>query len=111
MGRFADVWAYRPGLALGAESEYLLEGFEEEPLKIVLRSAGKRALTVLDDAGKPLVGARAEIRSIHFPTTHTNMANEFLPDELAAAGGQRREKRARPSFPGSPTAISSSRGG
>ena len=39
---------------------------------------------MLDAGGRPLVGARTEIRSIHFPSTHTNMANESLPDELAA---------------------------
>ena len=34
LGRFADVWAYRPGLALGAESTYLLEGSEPEPFAL-----------------------------------------------------------------------------
>ena len=99
LGRFADIWAYRPGLALGAESEYLLEGFESEPLQIVLRPAGKRAVTVLDAGGKPLVGARTEIRSIHFPSAHTNMANEFLPDELAARLAVMTGKDGKAEFP------------
>ena len=56
-------------------------------------------MTVLDAMSKPLAGSKVEIRSIHFPSSRTNMANEFLPDELAARLAVTTEKEGKPSFP------------
>ena len=61
-----------------------------------------------DDAGKPLPGAKVEIRSIHFPSARTNMASEFLPDELSLHLAVTTGTNGKADFRGSAIAISSS---
>jgi hypothetical protein len=51
------------------------------PLTFVLRPAAGRTVTVRGDDGKPIAGARVELRAIH--TTTSIMALHQLPDDLA----------------------------
>src|SRR5271165_1872460 len=56
-----NVWAYRPGLALGAEPFG-----SRKPNRIVLRNFKPRSVKVEGANGEPIAGARVEPRQVFF---------------------------------------------
>ncbi len=61
---YVELWAYKPGRAVGTTGIRILDKTSPEPMRVVLAEPLKRTITVVGADGKPVVGLTLVPRSL-----------------------------------------------